>query len=230
MQVPGDEDIRDQMLRNIICLSKKPVVRGVVSKSLSAVGIYVKLEHLIRKKRIDVVISFMERANILNLMLTAPKIRIISIRIHMHRLKQKTIAKQLLIKCFYPLLLNRAHLINFNSLESAQSFRSEFSVRKQRISIIQNFCNIEMLKKKSLQTAAWKYDPLFKNPVVVSSGRLVRQKGHMELIRSFAMLCRNDSAICLMIIGDGPLKKDLLELIRMLGVHDRVVIAAFQKI
>lgn len=43
------------------------------------------------------------------------------------------------------------------------------------------------------------------------------------------MLCRNDSAICLMIIGDGPLKKDLLELIRMLGVHDRVVIAAFQK-
>ncbi len=227
--VPGDEDTREQILSNIICLSTKSVARGVVSKSLSAAGIYLKLEHLLRKKRIDVVISFMERANILNLMLTAPKVRIISIRIHMQRLKQKTAAKQLLIKWFYPMLLNRAHLINFNSLESAHSFMSEFSVRKKRISIIHNFCNIEMLKKKSLQTADWEYDPIFENPVVVSSGRLLRQKGHMELIRSFARLCRNNSETHLMIIGDGPLKKDLLELIRILGIHDRVVIASFQK-
>lgn len=228
VQLPGDEETQKKLLSKIIFLSRRSVVRGAFYKSLSAVGIYFKLEHQLRKKKIDVVISFMERANILNLMLTAPKVRIISIRIHMQRLKQKILLKQWLIKCFYPLLLSRAQFINFNSVESAYSFRSEFSVREKRISIIHNFCNIEMLRKKSLLTVEWKYDQLFKNPVVVSSGRLLRQKGHLELIRSFAMLCRNNHRVCLLIIGDGPLRKELLQLIRILGINERVVIAAFQ--
>jgi glycosyltransferase involved in cell wall biosynthesis len=229
IHVPGDEDTRKHLLPRIVFLSRNSVTQGTLSKSVSAVGIYVKLGFLLRREKIDVVVSFMERANILNLLLTSPNIRIISVRNHMQRINKKTRLKKWLIKCLYPLLLRRAHLINFNSLESACSFKSAFSVREKRISVIHNFCDIDMLRKKSLEKVEWEYDSLFEKPVVVSSGRLLRQKGHQELIRAFAMLCRVNTKVCLMIIGDGPLKDELIALTRDLGVRDRVVIAAFQK-
>jgi glycosyltransferase involved in cell wall biosynthesis len=59
-------------------------------------------------------------------------------------------------------------------------------------------------------------------PVVLAVGRMVDQKDHRTLIRAV----QNVDAI-LMILGDGPLKPDLLALAADLGITDRVVMAGF---
>jgi glycosyltransferase involved in cell wall biosynthesis len=228
-RLPGNKNMQNQIAERIIVLSPSSVTRGPVVKSISAILIYSKLIRLIKENKIDVMISFMERANILNLLLMSVKTKIISIRIHVQRLNEKSLLKQWMIKTLYPFLLNRADIVNFNSLESAGSFSSKFPVDKNKISVIHNFCDPDHLTNKSLESVRWRYDHLFEKPVIISSGRLVRQKGHHELIRAFADLCQTDEQVLLMIIGEGPLREDLVELSRSLGIKERVVFERFHK-
>jgi glycosyltransferase involved in cell wall biosynthesis len=228
-RLPGNRSMQKQISRRIILLSQSSVTRGPVIKAISAVMIYSRLVRLIREKEIDVMISFMERANILNLLLKSVKTKIISIRIHVQRLNDKSLLKQWMIKMLYPFLLKRADIVNFNSLESAGSFSSKFSIDKKKISVIHNFCDPDHLTKKSLESVQWTYDYLFEKQVIVSSGRLVRQKGHHELIRAFADLCQTNEQAMLMIIGEGPLREELVELSRSLGIKERVVFENFHK-
>lgn len=57
--------------------------------------------------------------------------------------------------------------------------------------------------------------------LILSVGRLVPEKGHALLLRSFALL--NDQDWKLAIVGSGPLRDDLLKLAAELGVSARVV-------
>jgi glycosyltransferase involved in cell wall biosynthesis len=228
-RLPGNKNMQKQIFRRIIVLSQSSVTRGSVIKAISAVMIYSKLVRLIREKEIDVMISFMERANIVNILLMSVKTKIVSIRSHVQGLYSKRLLKQWMIKMLYPFLLNRADIVNFNSLESAGSFSSKFSIDKKKISVIHNFCDPDQLTEKSFESVQWRYDHLFEKPVIISSGRLVRIKGHHELIRAFADLCLTNKQAILMIIGEGPLHEDLIELTRSLGIKDRVVFEKFHK-
>ncbi len=67
-------------------------------------------------------------------------------------------------------------------------------------------------------------DPWFDSinaPVIVSSGRLVQQKDHATLLKSFALAnqCRN---LYLLILGDGPLMNSLTSLASDLNIANRV--------
>lgn len=64
------------------------------------------------------------------------------------------------------------------------------------------------------QLADYPYNPKtnqIKN--FLSVGRLVEKKGHFDLIKVFALIIKNYPSLTLTIIGDGPLEKDLRELI-----------------
>lgn len=52
-------------------------------------------------------------------------------------------------------------------------------------------------------------------------------KGHLYLVDAFAKLKRND--IKLLIVGDGPLKEPIEELIKNLSLHDRVIMTGNQR-
>ncbi len=56
--------------------------------------------------------------------------------------------------------------------------------------------------------------------VVLSVGRLVHKKGHLDLVHAFASLEHDDWQ--LVICGDGPLREDIERSARELGVADRV--------
>jgi glycosyltransferase involved in cell wall biosynthesis len=59
-----------------------------------------------------------------------------------------------------------------------------------------------------------------REPVILALGRLVPEKDFALLIRAFARLGRSDAR--LIIIGQGPLKQELSDLAKKLGVADRV--------
>ena len=63
-------------------------------------------------------------------------------------------------------------------------------------------------------------------PLIVSCGRLCKQKNFSLLIRAFARL--NSRLDCyLVIIGDGPLYQELVDLVDSLGLHDSVFFLDF---
>lgn len=62
----------------------------------------------------------------------------------------------------------------------------------------------------------------YKYPTLVSAGRLVPNKGFLELIRVFASLRSQYTRAQLVIIGDGPQREELLAAARALEVADSV--------
>lgn len=64
-------------------------------------------------------------------------------------------------------------------------------------------------------------------PVIISAGRLVRQKDYATLIKAFAIL-RKERAARLIILGEGPKREELEALIDLLGVRDDVALPGFR--
>lgn len=60
-------------------------------------------------------------------------------------------------------------------------------------------------------------------------GRLNAEKGHTLLLRAFKKLQQKIPHVFLVIIGDGPLRKNLLDYVKVNDLHHRVIFAGFQK-
>ncbi len=63
-------------------------------------------------------------------------------------------------------------------------------------------------------------------PLVITTGRLVAQKAHHDLLNAFALL-PNTSRGSLIILGEGPLRANLYRHAQQLGVEDRVWMPGF---
>jgi GalNAc-alpha-(1->4)-GalNAc-alpha-(1->3)-diNAcBac-PP-undecaprenol alpha-1,4-N-acetyl-D-galactosaminyltransferase len=65
------------------------------------------------------------------------------------------------------------------------------------------------------------------SPLILSVGRLAPQKRHDRVLRAFASISPNHAQWRLALVGDGPDRKSLSELIEVLGVGDRVEMPGF---
>lgn len=66
-----------------------------------------------------------------------------------------------------------------------------------------------------------------KEKVILHFGRLSYEKSIDVLIKSFQMLTKNHKNVSLLIIGDGPSKKNLTKLVKKLGIEKNVVFTGF---
>ena len=66
-------------------------------------------------------------------------------------------------------------------------------------------------------------------PVIITLGRLIHQKAHWHLIRSFSKVVEKFPKAKLIILGRGELKTYLLMLIKKLKLEKNVMILEFQK-
>jgi glycosyltransferase involved in cell wall biosynthesis len=70
---------------------------------------------------------------------------------------------------------------------------------------------------------------IFENEFVFGSvGRLAKTKGHEYLLKAFSLIRRKSPDTKVVIIGDGPLRKELEEQARELGITQHVVFAGFR--
>ncbi len=66
-------------------------------------------------------------------------------------------------------------------------------------------------------------------PTIVSAGRLVKYKGHHRLIEAIPYLTSEYPNIKVHIVGEGPYKPALINLINRLGVSDHVTVESFRR-
>jgi N-acetylgalactosamine-N,N'-diacetylbacillosaminyl-diphospho-undecaprenol 4-alpha-N-acetylgalactosaminyltransferase len=167
-----------------------------------------KLKNLIKKEKPDHLISFLEWANFLNVM--SNKNAIVSLRIHMDFFKGfKGFIYRILIKRLYP----KAKNIIVNSYENKEDLSKQL-----------NCNNIEVLYNPIEQKRNSKVKKEYK---FISVGRLIDVKHFDKLIIEFSKVCKkNDKFV---IIGDGPKKSNLKQLIRKLNLQDNVSLLGRQK-
>ncbi|MDI3325751.1 glycosyltransferase [Pontibacterium granulatum] len=222
MPLPGTEDEQRALERRIYLLGAGNGKQSTLTKALAFPKLHRELEKSIRAEELDLVISFMERANILNLLGDTKIPRIISIRKHLTMaLSDKDPLKRTLVKAGYSWLLKRASNINFNSSEAAQDLSTLYPSNKTPVSVINNFYDESMLQRA---TAALNEEELslLDGNSIVTCGRLVPVKSQAALVRAFAPVAQKVPDSKLIIVGDGPVKAKLESLIDELKLKNRV--------
>ena len=229
MALPGDGDRQAALEQRIHVLGGASVRAGTLVKVLQFPRLHRRLEREITIHQLDVVVSFMERANLLNLLGSRKRPRIISVR------KQITVAlagksafKRWLIERAYPPLLRRAAAIVLNAYGSAADFARRFAVSSDRLTVVPNAVAPEVAAQARAKPIGPGADYLGPQ-AIVSVGRLVPAKGHASLLRAFARVRESCPQARLVIVGNGPLLEDLTELAAALGVADQVAFAGFQE-
>lgn len=228
MPIPGNADEQERIRSAIVTLGLGHSKQSTLRKALAFPTLHRRLERNIEQNQLDLVISFMERANILNLLGGAKVPRMISIRKHLSMaLKDKSPLKRNLVKLGYRYLLKQAHNINFNSHEAAEDFKQLFPKLKVPLSVIHNFVDTDM-QEKAKQSPGAEAETILSGPTVLTCGRLMPVKGQIALLRAFARVAKTVPNSKLVIVGDGPLREQLDHMRRELKLEHRVTLAGFQ--
>jgi glycosyltransferase involved in cell wall biosynthesis len=214
--------------RNPLHLSGSNVQWPTLAKVAMAPWQWIQLNRRLKQLKPDLLISFMERANIINLAQKSIPRKIISIRTHYSMMMAaKSPLKRTLVAKAYQRLLPAADKIVFNSVESKSDFERVYAPGSHKSRLAHNFCDQKQLHALA-QAQLPAHLPLpDQGPLVVSCGRLSRQKGHWHLLRAFRKVGQTHPESRLVICGKGPLKPELAHLCRDLQIEKKVIWAGF---
>ena len=109
-----------------------------------------------------------------------------------------------------------------------ETFVNKYHIPSGKIVTIYNPCDISQIKSLSEERIEPELSELFKKPVIVNVGRIVRQKGQWHLIRAFSLINREFPDSRLVIVGDGPLRAYLEKLIIKLDLQNKALILGFK--
>ncbi|MDO3386843.1 glycosyltransferase [Gilvimarinus sp. SDUM040013] len=224
----ADEDGAD-LRQHITILGRHGSRRSTLRKALAIPFLWGRLEREVRTEKLDLVISFMERANILSLLGSRRTPRVLSIRKHIEMaLADKTPLKRKLVYWGYRFLLTRAQCINFNSAESAESFKNLYPRYADSLSVIHNFIGDDVHRRANEPLSA-EDEQLFDEQTLLTCGRLVPVKGQASLLRAFSSVAHQNPKAKLVLLGGGPLEDELKTLAVRLELSDRIFFLGHKK-
>lgn len=177
-----------------------------------------KVKALKKEKDIDVSISFLEGPDYVNVWTKGREKVVLSIR--GSKVHDKVIggAKGLLRKkILIPQLYNKADQIVCVADALNKELQDYFGIRKDRLKTIYNFYETEQIIKASNEKLSDAEQAIFSKPVIITSGRLHVAKEQDKLIRVFSEVKKEMDAR-LMILGDGEMKNQLIDLSIALGL------------
>jgi glycosyltransferase involved in cell wall biosynthesis len=128
---------------------------------------------------------------------------------------------QKVIRFGYRYLYSKLDLLICSSEKMRNEFVLNFSIDKSITRILPNPVNESFIHSKIVPMQPREDD----NILFIASGRLTYQKGFDRLIEWFSHL---NNKFSLMILGEGPLKDDLLQQIKSLGLSDRISLLGFR--
>lgn len=201
--------------------------KTLLDKARAFVSRFSKIRSLKRSKDVTM-ISFLEYPNLLNSLTRSSGKSIVSVRNHMSTKYKKGLKSrfwEFTIKNLY----NRTDEIIAVSHEIKRDLVERYGIDDQKIRVIHNSYPVEDIQKFALEDLENEYKDIFAKPVVITSGRLNKQKGHWHLIRSFFEVKQKIPDAKLVFLGEGELKNYLANLALELGIEKDVHFLGFQK-
>lgn len=191
---------------------------------------YIRLHRLIKKEKFDIIISFMERANIFNLTLVGNHRRILTVHNYLKRnLIENGFLRRIFTKIFYTLFLHRADQVFCVSKVSMDDFANTFHIKPDKLGVIYNPCDIEQIQSLAQEPIEAQYHKLFEGNVIINVGRFHKQKGQWYLIRAFKEVLKTIPDVRLVFLGTGELQSYAEKLASDLGITDKVHFLGFQQ-
>ena len=191
---------------------------GVIGKTRALLKRIRRLREIKRRFRADVAISFLEGADYINILSRGKEKIVLSVRGSKHH--DETIAGSfpwIRNKVLIPLLYRRADAIVTVNQGIARELLDYGLEKVPRITISNFYDSIEILSQ-ALERRDDALDALYQDQVLITTGRLAPEKGLAPLIRMFAALKKKYPRLRMVLVGDGPLRRDLVRLSANLGL------------
>ncbi|MFZ8830681.1 MAG: glycosyltransferase [Thermodesulfobacteriaceae bacterium] len=212
-----ERDVKYKTDKPIFFLSNHSTKTSPIIKTLSILIYAYKLSDFIEKN--SLVVSFLERANFVNIIskLFKKHRAIISVRMDQqtgHVGLRKL--NKLLVRILYP----ETDLIIAVSHGVKQSLIN-LGIEEEKIKVIYNPYPIDEIRELAKEPLG-SYEEIFKHPVLITAGRLTKQKGQWYLLRVFKALKEKHKDLKLVILGEGELKDYLVGLSKELRLKTYV--------
>jgi len=191
------------------------------------------LQRIKKSESLDVVISFLDGANIVNILAKNKNTKAYaSIRNHQSSiLLNKSRFGVLLHRLSMGFLYRRATgVINVSKVVAAD-VGNLYKIPQHKLSVLYNPYDVAMIQQSSLEDAPRDFQASIegKSRIICSTGRLQHQKGFWHLLKVFAQINPGESRIGLVIIGTGEHDTALRQLARDLAIEDSVFFAGYQE-
>jgi len=188
-----------------------------------------KLSKIIKKEKPDVVVSFLEYANLITLsskkLCKSKKTYWIISERSLPSLSFRNMRFYRIRKFMHNWLDKEADLIIVNSQGTKEELIGNFHISGEKVKIIPNPVEIKKIEKLSgeLPRHPWFNEKI---PILVSVGRLSKPKGFPYLLEAFSLTLK-EVKCRLMILGDGEMKMKLEKIINDLNIKNSVSFLGF---
>jgi glycosyltransferase involved in cell wall biosynthesis len=202
-----ERDVKYKTDKPIFFLSNHSTKTSPIIKTLSIPTYAYKLSKFLEKT--SLVVSFLERANFVNIISKLFKKHKAIISVRMDQQKGHVGLRKLnklLVRILYP----KADLIIAVSHGVKQSLIN-IGIEEEKIKVIYNPYPIDEIRQLAKEPLG-SYEEIFKHPVLITAGRLTKPKGQWYLLRVFKVLKEKHKDLKLVILGEGELKEYLVKL------------------
>jgi glycosyltransferase involved in cell wall biosynthesis len=182
---------------------------------------WLRFRRIIKKEQPDVVLSFMEEANVLNVLTCKNPLLSVHTNVSLYK---KTIINRIVRLCIRVLFTDKHIIAVSNGLK--QDLIESFGLSPGKISVIYNPIDINGIEQQVAQIVG--RDRSDSEQVIVTCGRLELEKGQWHLIKVLANL-RKELPCRLVIVGQGSLRSHLMKLADQLGVGEFVDFVGWQE-
>jgi N-acetylgalactosamine-N,N'-diacetylbacillosaminyl-diphospho-undecaprenol 4-alpha-N-acetylgalactosaminyltransferase len=189
-----------------------------------------RLYRFLKKNRIGIVLSYQNRSNITNILckwVGSHHTAILSERIYTPHYYKEGIAS-FVLKTLVKITYNSADAIVCNAMDIANGLKRYFRILKPPLFVINNGYDFDRIKTLAATPLEKRLKDYFsENRVIITMGRLSKQKGQHYLIRAFSLLA-DKSDQKLVILGEGPLRNELQALVESLDLVNHVLFLGHQ--
>ena len=188
--------------------------RGIFKRLYNIVSSTLKLRKLKKEHDFDIVISHGELANLPNVFSCGEKRKNILV-VHGDRFAEAALVDvqsrfiSKIIKYIY-FAKNISKVVTVSE-GIRESFISHLGIKDHDIVTIYNPFNLDEIKTLANEPLD-KYNHLLTHDILITAGRLTMQKGQWYLLRVFNELKKSNPDIKLVILGDGEMKEQLINL------------------
>ncbi len=209
-------------IKKYVLYNKKIFLFNHLTKILNFYSILIK-------EKPDVILSFMEYPNIINVLFKyifpfQNIKRVISVHTYLSMFLKDNFLVKTLCKVFY----KKADKVIAVSKGCANDLNKRFGVPADKVIAIYNpldFKNIDKLKNEEIQDHWFKND----NPKIIAVGSLQKVKGHDYLLRAFKIVRENEINANLIILGEGKERDNIKNLAKDLKIEDHVMLPGFKE-
>lgn len=220
-----EEDSSYEIDGKIINLNTPTTINPII-KILNLFKRIFILRKIKKKYNIHTTISLLPNPNLVNILSKYKDKIIISERSYMSEELQGI--KKRIYQFIYQYFYKRADIIVAVSELVKKDLIQSFIVPQNKLKVIYNFYDIERIKQLSKQDIPKEVKKVYKNPTIITVGRLSNQKGQWHLIRTFKKVKKEIPNAKLLILGEGELLTYFKELVNNLDITDDVYFLGFK--